>query len=95
MACLKTLISRTVFLVGSLRERWFNILEVLQNTDHALSSQDGQHAGGTGEWDMLGPSAAGAPVGLTMSAASATGANAQAGVTQCFRIAHSASQGHL
>jgi len=78
MACLKVLISGAVFLAGSLGESWFNILEVLQNADHVLSSRGGQHAGGAGKRSMFSPSAAGA-VGRSVSAASAGGANAQVG----------------
>ena len=79
MACLKVLISSAVFLAGSLGESWFNILEVLQNADHVLSSRGGQHAGGAGKRSMFSPSAAGAPVSRSVSAASAGGANTQAG----------------
>ncbi|KAG6806508.1 hypothetical protein H0H93_002855, partial [Arthromyces matolae] len=39
MACLKVLISSSVFLAGSLGESWFGVLEVLQNADYVLTSK--------------------------------------------------------
>ncbi|KAJ3930574.1 MAG: hypothetical protein NXY57DRAFT_300956 [Lentinula lateritia] len=39
LACLKVLISSSMFLAGSLGESWFGILEVLQNADYVLTSK--------------------------------------------------------
>ena len=39
VACLKVLISSTLFLAGSLGPSWFNVLEALQNADYVLTSK--------------------------------------------------------
>ena len=39
VACLKVLISSTLFLAGGLGPSWFNVLEALQNADYVLTSK--------------------------------------------------------
>ncbi len=39
VACLRVLISSTLFLAGSLGPSWFNVLEALQNADYVLTSK--------------------------------------------------------
>jgi hypothetical protein len=57
MACLKVLLSCSLFLAGSLGESWFGILETLQNADYVLTSK-GIHSPG-GKRNSLIPGAGG------------------------------------
>ncbi|KAG8736515.1 hypothetical protein FRC10_009226 [Ceratobasidium sp. 414] len=47
LACLKTLISITLFLAGSLGTSWFDIIELFQNADYVLTAKGARWTGGS------------------------------------------------
>lgn len=47
LACLKTLISITLFLAGSLGTSWFDIIELFQNADYVLTAKGARWSGGS------------------------------------------------
>ncbi|KAG9095186.1 hypothetical protein FS749_010913 [Ceratobasidium sp. UAMH 11750] len=74
LACLKTLISITLFLAGSLGTSWFDVVELFQNADYVLTAKGARWTGGSmgaggKRSSMLGVSAA---VGAKLRAAGGT-----------------------
>lgn len=57
LACLKTFISITLFLAGSLGSSWFDVIELLQNADYVLTAKGARSLSTTGKRSsMLGAS---------------------------------------
>ncbi|KAG8763600.1 hypothetical protein FRC11_000859 [Ceratobasidium sp. 423] len=55
LACLKTFISITLFLAGSLGPSWFDVIELLQNADYVLTAKGARSMSTTGKRSsMLG-----------------------------------------
>jgi hypothetical protein len=73
LACLKTLISITLFLAGSLGASWFDIIEVFQNADYVLTSKGARWSGG--------PMNAGGKRSSMLGASGALGAKLRGGAT--------------
>ncbi|KAI0795954.1 hypothetical protein C8Q75DRAFT_791099 [Abortiporus biennis] len=61
MACLKVLITSSLFLAGGLGESWFGILEALQNADYVLTTKGSKISSSTSmsKRNTLGPGSAG------------------------------------
>ncbi|CAE7121297.1 unnamed protein product [Rhizoctonia solani] len=49
LACLKTFISMTLFLAGSLGASWFDVIELLQNADYVLTAKGARSTSTTGK----------------------------------------------
>ncbi|KAG8789976.1 hypothetical protein FRC12_013030, partial [Ceratobasidium sp. 428] len=70
LACLKTLISITLFLAGSLGASWVDIIELFQNADYVLTAKGSRWAGG--------PMSAGGKRSSMLGASGALGAKLRA-----------------
>ncbi|QRW03962.1 dimerization and cyclophilin-binding domain of Mon2 [Ceratobasidium sp. AG-Ba] len=62
VACLKTLVSITLFLAGSLGASWFDVIELLQNAEYVLTAKGARSTGGKRS-SILGAKTRGPPSG--------------------------------